>query len=102
VDFDPASPTLLDESYYTQMQSGKGLLTSDHALVTDSRTKQIVASMAADPEGWKRKFSQALVKLSILDVLVGNNGQIRQQCRAVNGASSQQFPRFPVFPGRGF
>jgi hypothetical protein len=87
------------------MQNGKWLLTSDHAHMTDTlyyRTKQIVASMAADPEEWMRKFSQALVKLSTLDVLVGNNVQICQQCNDVNDASSRQFPRFSVFPGRGF
>lgn len=90
---------LLDASYYTQVQTGRGLLTSDHTLMTDRRTKEVVARMAADPERWKRKFSIALVKLSTLDVLVGDQGQIRQQCRAVNGAPSQQFQSFP---GRGF
>ncbi|KAJ3686837.1 hypothetical protein LUZ61_016001 [Rhynchospora tenuis] len=102
VDFDPASPLMLDASYYTQVLKGRGLLTSDHALMTDRRTRTIVSRMAADPEKWKRKFSLALVKLSKLDVLVGTQGQIRQQCRAVNNGPSQQAPRFPFFPGRGF
>ncbi|KAJ4789458.1 Peroxidase [Rhynchospora pubera] len=84
VDFDPASPMMLDTSYYTQVLKGRGLLTSDHALMMDSRSRAIVSKLAADPENWKSQFSQALVKLSKLDVLVGTQGQIRQQCREVN------------------
>ncbi|KAJ1691479.1 hypothetical protein LUZ63_015634 [Rhynchospora breviuscula] len=84
VDFDPASPLMLDVSYYTQVLKGRGLLTSDHALMMDPRSRTIVSRLAADPEKWKRSFSLALIKLSKLDVLVGTQGQIRQQCREVN------------------
>lgn len=100
VDFDPVSPSILDTSYYKLVQNGRGLLTSDNALMADGNTRAMVAGMAADPEGWKAKFSQALVKLSKLDVLVGGNGEIRQQCGAVKGGgsgNSQQVPRFPIF-----
>lgn len=109
MDFDPASPLALDTSYYSHVQTGRGLLTSDHALMNDPTTKEMVAKIIADHEKWKREFSQALVKLSKLDVLVGQNGQIRKQCRAVNTEPSQKFqtpsqnfPRFPIFAGRGF
>lgn len=109
MDFDPPSSLALDTSYYTHVQTGRGLLTSDNALMNNPTTKEMVGKIIADPEKWKREFAQALVKLSKLDVLVGQNGEIRKQCRAVNSAPSQNsqtptqnFQRFPMFGARGF
>ncbi|KAJ3692516.1 hypothetical protein LUZ60_012866 [Juncus effusus] len=85
VDFDPSSSMVLDGSYYNRILSGKALLSSDQALMSDRKTSTIVQRMATDPAKWKRKFTKALIKVGQVQVLVGNQGEIRKKCKAVNG-----------------
>ncbi|VVA13355.1 PREDICTED: peroxidase [Prunus dulcis] len=84
VDFDPITPLVLDNQYYANLMQGKALLQSDQALVTDPRTKAMVISMAASADSWTQRFVRAMIKMGRINVLTGENGEIRKNCRAFN------------------
>ncbi|XP_050374781.1 peroxidase 66-like [Argentina anserina] len=85
VDFDPTSPLKLDVQYYLNLQKKKGLLATDQVLATDPRTSGIVNKMAADPQGWGKKFIDAMARLGRVNTLKKDEGQIRVNCRAPIG-----------------
>ncbi|XP_008801590.2 peroxidase 5-like [Phoenix dactylifera] len=84
VNFIPAAGTSLDGSYYAEMQMGKGLLASDQVLMTERRTRTVVERMAADRSKWARKFAKAMSKMGLVEVLTGDQGEVRRDCRLVN------------------
>ncbi|XP_008221883.1 PREDICTED: peroxidase 44-like [Prunus mume] len=84
VDFDPVSPLVLDNQYYANLMQGKALLQSDQALVTDPRTNAMVMRMAASADSWTQRFVRAMIKMGRINVLTGENGEIRKNCRAFN------------------
>ena len=57
---------------------------SSQHLFGDARTKGIVNSFAENQKLFFEKFSNAVVKLSQLDVLTGKQGQIRAKCSFPN------------------
>ncbi|KAM1021064.1 hypothetical protein ACFX15_041467 [Malus domestica] len=84
VPMDPASPIVTDASYYAGILKNRGLFTSDQTLLTNSATANQVKHNARIPLLWKKKFSAAMVKMGQLEVLTGNAGEIRANCRAIN------------------
>ncbi|KAB2596903.1 hypothetical protein D8674_032353 [Pyrus ussuriensis x Pyrus communis] len=84
VPMDPASPTVTDASYYAGILKNRGLFTSDQTLLTNSATANQVKQNARIPFLWKNKFSAAMVKMGQLEVLTGNAGEIRANCRVIN------------------
>ena len=84
VKFDPATRFTLDSFFYINLLTGRGLLESDQVLVSDPRTMRIVREMAFYPEEWIRKFVQAMINIGTLDVLTGDEGEIRRNCRVFN------------------
>ncbi|PON44882.1 Peroxidase [Parasponia andersonii] len=81
VQFDPVSSFRLDTGYYSNLLKGRGLLQSDQALATDPQTSRIVSKMAVSPTSWSWKFVNAMIRLGDLNVLTGNEGHIRKNCR---------------------
>ncbi|CAA6653933.1 unnamed protein product [Spirodela intermedia] len=75
VRMDLITADVLDNKYYVGVQNNLGLFTSDHALTT------VDALKAA-------KFARATVKMGEIEVLTGEQGEIRQQCRVINSAPS--------------
>lgn len=82
--FDATTQYKMDHAFYRQLLMKKGLLESDQALIQDIRTRGLVQRFSVDEAGWFSKFGQAMNKLGAVEVLTGNQGQIRKQCRAVN------------------
>ncbi|KAF8379022.1 hypothetical protein HHK36_028449 [Tetracentron sinense] len=78
------SPSLLDPSYYADIQVRRGLFTSDQALQTSPATVTLVNAYATNGVLWQSKFIQAMVKLSQIGVLTGSDGEIRSNCRVIN------------------
>lgn len=62
----------------------KGLFQTDSALVEDDRTRKIVEVLANDEESFFEKWSESFVKMSVIGVRVGEEGEIRRSCSAVN------------------
>ena len=80
---DPSSILVVDKSYYAQIMKRHGVLSVDQALGDHSSTAWMV-NFLATTDFFPSMFSYALNKLSALDVLTGNAGEIRRNCRRTN------------------
>ena len=80
---DPSSILVVDKSYYAQIMKRHGVLSVDQALGDHSSTAWMV-NFLATTDFFPSMFSYALNKLSALDVLTGNAGEIRRNCRKTN------------------
>ncbi|XP_011100754.1 peroxidase 29 [Sesamum indicum] len=76
------TPLLFDNHYFVNSMSGGGVLRIDAEMALDSRTRALVHKFADDEEAFFRAFSSAFVKLSSSNVLTGNEGVIRSNCKA--------------------
>ncbi|MED6123850.1 hypothetical protein PIB30_053377 [Stylosanthes scabra] len=75
---------VLDNEIYKQILLKKGVLKIDQELALDTSTKDFVASFAANGDEFQKSFANAMVKMGKIEVLVGNQGEIRKNCRAFN------------------
>lgn len=74
----------LDNKYYRNLKNHRGVLTSDQTLFDSPSTARMVKNNARYGANWGRKFAAAMVRMGAIDVLTGSQGEIRQNCRAVN------------------
>ncbi|CAL4957037.1 unnamed protein product [Urochloa decumbens] len=84
VDQDQATPAGLDNRYYRNVLAGKVLFNSDWALISDNTTRRMVEENAADQARWAAKFIDTMRKMGALDVLTGDQGEIRRFCNVTN------------------
>ncbi|KAL2550853.1 Peroxidase 64 [Forsythia ovata] len=78
------SPTRSENSYYVDVLKNRGLFTSDQTLTTSPDTLSEVRDYARNNIKWQVDFSEAMIKMSQVEVLTGNAGEIRLNCRAIN------------------
>ncbi|KAL8057846.1 hypothetical protein ABFX02_04G209900 [Erythranthe guttata] len=83
LDQNPLSSLTVDNSYYRQIVSKRGILQIDQDLALDPITKPTVSAIANGFD-FSTKFGQAMVKLGSIQVLTGKQGEIRRSCRAIN------------------
>ena len=84
VNFDE-TPTELDNLFYKNMVTkNKTVLVTDSNLINDPRTIPIVNKMAAENGLWQKRFAEAMDKMGAMNVLTGNEGEVRTTCRATN------------------
>lgn len=81
---DVMTPGKFDNMYYQNLQRGLGLLSSDHAMVKDPRTRPYVELYASNQNEFFKAFSRAMEKLSVLQVKTGRKGEVRHRCDAFN------------------
>lgn len=81
---DENSSFVLDNEYYNQIMNNRGLLEIDQELALDRSTSGIAQRLAADNALFGQSFAKAMVKLGSLQVLEGNAGEIRTNCRMFN------------------
>ncbi|KAL6008747.1 hypothetical protein ACLOJK_021973 [Asimina triloba] len=81
---DVASPNVLDNKYYMNLVKCKGVLTSDQALFSSPLTSKLVWRNAQSNKAWAKKYAAAMVRMGGIQVLTGNQGEIRNNCRFVN------------------
>ncbi|MQL85502.1 hypothetical protein Taro_018008 [Colocasia esculenta] len=86
---DLLTPEKLDNQFYATVQMGFAVLGSDQALMADPDLKAAVAAYASDAKLWVAKFSRAMVKLGNMVELTEEEGEIRMQCRVVNGGNNR-------------
>ncbi|XP_077239845.1 peroxidase 5-like [Tasmannia lanceolata] len=84
VNLDISTPNRLDNKYYKNLKKHEGVLTSDQTLFSSPSTNRMVKKNANHPTAWEGKFAAAMVRMGSIDVLTGNQGEIRKNCRAVN------------------
>jgi len=82
--FDRMSQNIMDAGFYKQLLAHETLIESDRNLAVAPNTNAIMKRYADDQVGWTTRFIQAINKLGGLEVLTGDQGEIRKQCRAFN------------------
>ncbi|KAI4325572.1 hypothetical protein MLD38_030957 [Melastoma candidum] len=75
---------VVDNQYYNMIMEKKGILKIDQELGLDSRSSRLVASFAGDENGFRTSFAAAMVKLGSVDVITGEEGEVRTNCRVFN------------------
>lgn len=84
INMDPNTPNTFDNTYFKNLQQGKGLFTSDQVLFTDTRSKSTVNSWSSSSSAFENAFVTAITKLGRVGVKTGKNGNIRTDCAAFN------------------
>lgn len=84
---DPTTPDSFDNSYFSNLQNNQGLLQSDQELfsTTGSATVSIVNSFSSNQSAFFQSFAQSMINMGNISPLVGSNGEIRLDCKKVNG-----------------
>lgn len=79
ISMDPSSTTF-DKTYYKLILQGKSLFSSDQALLSHPKTKDLVRKFASSKQAFHAAFVNSMIKMSSI-----NGGQeIRKDCRFVN------------------
>ncbi|XP_050211772.1 peroxidase 44-like [Mercurialis annua] len=81
---DQSTGSTFDNEYYKQLMMRRGILQIDQQLAIDGSSAGIVSGFARNGLGFTQSFASAMVKLITFDVLVGNAGEVRTNCRAFN------------------
>ncbi|XAR61463.1 Peroxidase [Bertholletia excelsa] len=84
VPLEVTTPNRLDNRYYSEIKSHRGLLTSDQTLLSSPSTAKLVMRNAKYGSKWAAKFASAMVPMGSIDVLTGSKGEIRKNCHFVN------------------
>jgi peroxidase len=86
---DIRSPNVFDNKYFVDLVERQALFTSDHSLLSNSKTKKIVHSFANNQTLFFQKFRRAIIKMGQVGVLTGKlQGEIRSNCSALNPPTS--------------
>ncbi|KAF8379120.1 hypothetical protein HHK36_028549 [Tetracentron sinense] len=81
------TPAKFDNRYFNNILQGKGLLQSDNVLVSQDLEGEIVKlvwAYASDQQLFFKSFVESIAKMGNINVLTGEQGEIRQNCRFVN------------------
>ncbi|KAL3537972.1 hypothetical protein ACH5RR_001338 [Cinchona calisaya] len=80
---------IVDKEFYNQIRSKKGILQIDQQLALDRSSAPLVSRLAANDNLFRQSFANAMIKMGSVEVLVGNAGEIRKNCRVFNKPSSR-------------
>ncbi|XP_021860242.2 peroxidase 57 [Spinacia oleracea] len=84
LDQNSESSNIVDNSFFQQIVKQRGILPIDQALANDPQTSGFVQQLAVNPNMFATRLTTVMVKLQALDVLTGNQGQIRKVCSKFN------------------
>ncbi|XP_041026342.1 peroxidase A2-like [Juglans microcarpa x Juglans regia] len=85
---DLTTPDNFDNSYFTNLQNNQGLLQSDQELFSTSgaATVSIVNNFSNNQSAFFQSFAQSMINMGNISPLTGSNGEIRSDCKKVNGS----------------
>ncbi|KAI4348509.1 hypothetical protein L6164_009224 [Bauhinia variegata] len=75
---------VFDNQFYNQILMKRGVLHIDQQLAIDQSSSGMVRDFAANGASFSQSFADAMIKMGNIDVLVGNAGEIRRNCRVFN------------------
>ncbi|XVE86414.1 hypothetical protein DITRI_Ditri18aG0032600 [Diplodiscus trichospermus] len=78
------TPNTFDNLYFNVLIRKNGVLFSDQVLYTTPQTRAIVNGYAMNQAMFFFDFQQAMVKMGMLNVKQGSNGEVRENCRKIN------------------
>ncbi|CAL4921671.1 unnamed protein product [Urochloa decumbens] len=86
-DLDPTTPDGFDNNYYTNIESRRGTLQSDQELLSTpgAPTAAIVGRFAGSQKAFFKSFARSMISMGNIQVLTGSQGEVRKNCRVVNG-----------------
>ncbi|XP_042515736.1 peroxidase A2-like [Macadamia integrifolia] len=87
---DPNTPDTFDNVYFSNLESNEGILQSDQELYSTpgADTIPIVKNFSSNQSAFFESFAQAMINMANISPLTGSDGEIRLNCRKVNGATS--------------
>ncbi|KAL2332234.1 hypothetical protein Fmac_019815 [Flemingia macrophylla] len=72
------------QSFYRRILSHQAVLGVDQQLLYGANTKQITEEFSVGFEDFRRSFAASMYKMGNFEVLTGNQGEIRRNCRYTN------------------
>ncbi|XP_074293968.1 peroxidase 57-like [Silene latifolia] len=84
LDQNPQRLNTVDNSYFNQIINRRGVLPIDQELARDPTTQGFVQQLSLNATLFNIELANAMVKLQALDVLTGDQGEVRKVCRSVN------------------
>lgn len=81
---DVRTPDAFDNKYYFDLIAKQGLFRSDQGLMDHPATKRMATRFSLNQAAFFDQFSRSMVKMSQMDVLTGNAGEIRLNCAVPN------------------
>lgn len=75
---------IFDNGYYKQLLLKRGIMKIDQEIADDRSSAGFVSSFARKEIGFKQSFANAMMKMGSIQVLVGNVGEVRTNCRVFN------------------
>ena len=87
-DLDPTTPDTFDKNYFTNLEVNRGFLRSDQELLSapGAPTAVIVNRFASSEKAFFRSFARSMINMGNIKPLTGGQGEIRKNCRRVNGS----------------
>ncbi|XVE75735.1 hypothetical protein DITRI_Ditri12bG0116600 [Diplodiscus trichospermus] len=85
---DPTTPDTFDNNYFSNLQNNQGLLQSDQELfsTTGAPTISIVNTFSSNQTAFFQSFAQSMINMGNISPLTGSSGEIRSDCKKVNGS----------------
>ncbi|PWA70022.1 heme peroxidase [Artemisia annua] len=78
------TPSSFDTRYFNNLMSKRGVLRSDQALFNGGETDELVSKYNENYEKFLKDFAKSMIKMGNINLLTGNRGQIRDNCRRIN------------------
>ncbi|GJW23146.1 zinc finger, CCHC-type containing protein [Tanacetum coccineum] len=78
------TPSSFDTRYFNNLVSRRGVLGSDQALFNGGETDELVSKYNENYEKFFEDFAKSMIKMGNINLLTGNRGQIRENCRRIN------------------
>ncbi|KAL9373805.1 hypothetical protein Peur_033425 [Populus x canadensis] len=85
---DPTTSDTFDNNYFTNLQNNQGLLQSDQELFSTpgAATITIVNNFSSNQTAFFQSFVQSMINMGNISPLTGSSGEIRSDCKKVNGS----------------
>lgn len=81
---DRVTPAKFDVLYFADLIEKKGVLHSDQELLNGGYSGALVRKYSYDTRAFYKDFAKSMIKMGNIKPLVGNQGEVRYNCRKAN------------------